>query len=44
MIELHDICFSYPGQPPLLQQINTGFAEKKITTILGPTAAEKAPC
>lgn len=44
MIELQNLKFAYPCQAPLLQNINATFAEKQITTILGPTAVEKVPC
>lgn len=42
MIELNNICFAYPGQTPLLQNISTAFADGKITTILGPNGCGKS--
>ena len=42
MIELQQIYFSYPNQPPLLQNINAVFHEKKITAILGPNGCGKS--
>ena len=42
MIELKNICFSYPGQAPLLHDISTSFAGKKVTTILGPNGCGKS--
>jgi len=42
MIELQHICFAYPGQPPLLQDISTCFAARQITTILGPNGCGKS--
>ncbi len=41
MIELHNISYAYPGQSPLLHNINTSFADGKITTILGPNGCGK---
>lgn len=42
MIELKNICYAYPGQPPLLEQISTSFADGKITAILGPNGCGKS--
>lgn len=42
MIELQQISFSYPGQPPLLQEISTCLETKKVTTILGPNGCGKS--
>ena len=42
MIELKNISYAYPGQPPLLQNISTTFADGKITSILGPNGCGKS--
>ncbi len=42
MIELKNISFAYPGQPPLLQNISTTFTDGKITSILGPNGCGKS--
>ena len=42
MIELKNISYAYPGQPPLLENITTAFADGKITSILGPNGCGKS--
>ena len=42
MIELNNIHYAYPGQPPILQNISTTFADGKITSILGPNGCGKS--
>ncbi len=42
MIELQNICYSYPGQENLLQNISTSFEERKVTSILGPNGCGKS--
>ena len=42
MIELKNISYAYPGQPPLIQNVSTTFADGKITTILGPNGCGKS--
>ena len=42
MIKLKNISYAYPGQPPLLQNISTTFADGKITSILGPNGCGKS--
>ena len=42
MIELEHIQFAYPGQSPLLKEINAVFPQRQITTILGPNGCGKS--
>ena len=42
MIKLENVCYSYPGQPNLLQNITTSFEEYKVTSILGPNGCGKS--
>ena len=42
MIKLENVCYSYPGQANLLQNITTSFEEYKVTSILGPNGCGKS--
>ena len=42
MLEFKDVCFAYPGQKPLFDNLNVGFAGGQITAVLGPNGCGKS--
>ena len=42
LYEIHDLNFSYPGGPPVLEQVCLTLKEGEILTVLGPNGAGKS--